>query len=120
MKIFSTNEFLEKTWDPVPGNVHHWRRPKAIMQDGYSVSIQASETHYCRPRTTKGSGFTSVELGYPTAKDPLIDDYAEDKDSDDYLHMVYPYVPVSVVDELIKKHGGIVACSTIIRLRTEL
>lgn len=46
----------------------------------------------------------SVELGYPSMADDLLTEYAEDADRP--TSTVYGYVPVSVVDALIAKHGG--------------
>lgn len=106
-------------------------RPRFVCQDGYSISIQANENAYCQPRITQyqegniwhvingdcvGYGkrprnydsenyipYESVELGYPSEEDELINEYAEDED---YLETVYGYVPIEVVEKLIEKHGG--------------
>lgn len=79
-------------------------RPKVVCNDGFSISIQASETHYCEPRQSKISNYKSVELGFPSAEEELISDYAED---DDLTNTVYGWVPVEIVDQLLEKHGGI-------------
>ena len=42
---------------------------RVICNDGYSVSVQASETHYCSPRT-KYATWNEVECGYPTGRPP--------------------------------------------------
>ncbi len=81
------------------------RKPLLICKDGYSISVQASEYHYCTPRINLEDGcYYSVELGFPNEYDELIDKYAEDKGS---IYTVFGYVPIEVVDELITKHGGI-------------
>lgn len=49
--------------------------------------------------------YESVELGYPSMEDELINEYAED--DSDYTKTVYGYVPIEIVEELINKHGGI-------------
>ena len=71
--------------------------------DGFNISIQGSQGHYSsyNKETNK---FTSVELGFPSETDELIIKYAEDPDEP--TETVYPYVPVDVVNKLIKKHGG--------------
>ena len=79
-------------------------RPRLHCADGFSVSVQASAFHYCTPRVDNARKYNSVELGFPRMVDELIIDYAED---DNYTNTVYGYVPVHIVDELIKKHGGI-------------
>ena len=94
------NEFLQET------NYYGYGiRPRVHCADGFSVSVQASQHHYCRPRIDSAEKYNAVELGYPSAADDLITDYAEDNS---YTDTVYGYVPVEIVDRLIEKHGGIV------------
>lgn len=108
-----TNEFLNRfravhiepvTWRDKP-LTYQEKRPYLECADGYRISIQASENHYCSPRLNGLHEYDEVELGFPTAADELINDYAEDPE--DYTKTVYGYVPVDVVDQLLKKHGGI-------------
>ena len=80
-------------------------RPRLYCNDGYSISVQASAFHYCNPRLNGLQDYESVELGYPSAEDELINEYAED--ALDYTDTVYGYVPIEVVEKLIEKHGGI-------------
>lgn len=81
--------------------------PMTVCKDGYEVSIQCSAFSYCEPRKDiyDVSEYKSFELGYPNASDELLNEYAED-DSDP-TNTIYPYVPRSVVEALIDKHGGI-------------
>lgn len=73
--------------------------------DGFKISIQASEFHYSSPReNVDPSYYEAVELGFPSEPDELILSYAEDPEK--LTETVYGWVPVSLVDELIKKHGG--------------
>ena len=78
--------------------------PKALMKDGFSISIQASEFHYCSPRNSIGP-WNEMELGFPSELDPILDEYAEEPDTSD---TVFGYVPIAIVNELISKHGGII------------
>ena len=73
--------------------------------DGYSVSIQAGEYLYSNPRLdyVDGMVYEAVELGYPSREDELLKGYAEDPDNP--TDTVYGYTPVSVVDEVLAKHG---------------
>ena len=80
-------------------------RPRLYCNDGYSISVQASAFHYCSPRLNGLQDYKSVELGYPSVEDELINEYAED--DLDYTDTVYGYVPIEVVEKLIEKHGGI-------------
>ena len=75
----------------------------AVCADGFSVSIQASSRNYCSPRNDDGP-YLSVELGYPSASDPIILPYAENPDKP--TDTVYGYVPSSVVLECLESHGG--------------
>lgn len=77
--------------------------PAFKCADGFTVSIQASEHHYCSPRENVTS-YTAVELGFPSEAEPLLMEYAED--ADEPTQTVYPYVPVDVVLQVINKHGG--------------
>ena len=75
--------------------------------DGFSVSIQASRSNYCEPRTDASPAYESVELGYPNRPCIFIKDYAEDPR--DLTGTVYGYVPAHIVRKMISAHGGIVS-----------
>lgn len=83
---------------------------RIICRDGYSFSCQANQYTYCNPRKSGAYPYSSVELGFPSDKDKLIDIYAEnskaERDEDGDIDTVYGYVPVQTVIKLIKKHGG--------------
>lgn len=81
-------------------------RPRAVCKDGFSISIQAGSSLYCRPRQDWLYEYDSVELGFPSDPDDLIEEYAEDPE--DLTDTVYGYVPVELVDQLLEKHGGLV------------
>lgn len=131
---FDLNHWLKETINIItlgPGHYYQEVRPRIVCNDGYSVSVQASEHMYCEPRYTQwqnengwqvingdywsSSGtprnfetdhftpYDSVELGFPSEADELIYEYAE---GDDYTSTVYGCVPVKIVEQLIEKHGG--------------
>ena len=131
---FDLNYWLKETIDidMIPGVTAFQKvRPRIVCNDGYSVSVQASEHMYCEPRYTQWQNedgwqvingdylwarstprdfetdhftpYESVELGYPSKADELINEYAE---GDDYTNTVYACVPVDIVEKLIEKHGG--------------
>lgn len=82
-----------------------------VCKDGFAMSVQASEFHYCRPKDNKGP-YASVEVGNPNQKEELLmpfmregEDGADTKPTMTY----YPYVPSNLVSAIIKKHGGMVA-----------
>ena len=130
---FDLNKWLEETIDidKVLDNAYQKVRPRILCEDGFSVSVQASEYTYCEPRYTQWkeqdkwhvlngnyfeyneeprkmlkdcfTPYESVELGFPSEEDELIMEYADDED---YTDTVYGYVPVEIVEKLIDKHGG--------------
>ena len=51
-------------------------RPEAICADGFKMSIQASDEHYCQ-KDDEGS-YVSVEVGFPSPSEPLLDEYGDD------------------------------------------
>lgn len=97
------NEFLQKYRKTNNGLLIV--RPRVRCADGYTVSVQAGEYHYCSPRAD-ADHFDKVELGYPSEEDSELIDYAEDTTM--LYDTVYGYVPVELVDEVLVKHGGIV------------
>lgn len=80
-------------------------RPRLFCNDGYSVSVQDSECHYCYPRLNGLQSYDKVELGFPSEKDELIDEYGGY--GSDRVGTIYGYVPIEIVEKLIEKHGGI-------------
>lgn len=131
---FDLNYWLKETINVISVGAEDFYqnvRPRIVCNDGYSVSVQASEHMYCEPRYTQWQNedgwqvingcwwtlskmprnfetdhftpYESVELGFPSEEDELINEYAE---VDDYTNTVYPYVPVDIVEKLIEKHGG--------------
>lgn len=84
------------------------RAPSVVCADGFQMSVQASEFHYCSPRETILSGdYSAWEIGFPSAVEDALLPY-QDGDGDP-KETVYGYVPTHVVDAVIAKHGGIVA-----------
>ena len=88
------------------------RLPKIICSDGFEMSVQVGSSLYSIPKKV-AKRYTAVEIGFPSEYEPLIEEYAETfykddgEDVTDYTDTVYPYVPVKIVDKVLKKHGGI-------------
>lgn len=75
-------------------------RPKAILRDGHSVSIQAGGSHYSR----KWNGrWESVELWNFSCEIPRF--LGEDPDPEH--PQPYAYTPIDLVDLFVAMHGGI-------------
>ena len=83
---------------------HPWLTKKLECNDGFKMSVQASEFHYCTPRINTDR-YYEFEVGFPTEKEDLLMPYAEDYDNP--TDTVYGYVPIEVIEEIITKHGGI-------------
>jgi len=80
------------------------RYEKITFNSGLEISAQAGEGLYSHPRNDCGP-YSAIELGYPSAVDSIIADYAE---SPDYpLETVYPWVPAGVFIALLIKNGGV-------------
>ena len=95
------------------------RLPHIICADGFSMSVQVGYSLYSTPKKI-AKRYSAVEIGYPSEPEELIKEYAEfapfDEDENpDYTDTVYPYVPVGVVDKVLKKHGGIDLTETLRR-----
>ena len=93
------------------------RLPHIICADGFSMSVQVGYSLYSTPKKI-AKRYSAVEIGYPSEPEELIKEYAEfapfDEDTTDYTDTVYPYVPVSIVDKVLKKHGGINLTQTLL------
>lgn len=78
--------------------------PWIECHDGWSVSVAAGRGKYCSPREDDAT-YKSVELGFPTKGDSLINEYAENPREP--TNTVYGYVPSYLLLHLFEKHGGI-------------
>ena len=98
-------EFIKVTWNKAQASSRSISiKPRIVCDDGFSMSVQGSTTHYCSPRESQ-DWYDSMEVGFPSEEEPLINQYAED--SNDYTGTVYRYVPIEIIQEVITKHGGI-------------
>jgi len=80
---------------------------KIVCADGFIMSVQAHETAYCTPRQTKAQRYSEVEVGFPSEREDMLIEYAEDPRSP--TETVYAWVPSNVVSLVIAKHGGMIA-----------
>jgi hypothetical protein len=83
---------------------HSHPAPRIVCKDGFSISVQASEFAYCTPRANVAH-WTEVECGFPSDMEVSLLKYAESPD--DPTGTVYGYVPVRLVEKIIKRHGGV-------------
>jgi len=83
------------------------RLPQIVCVDGFKMSVQVGFSLYSTPKKV-AKRYSAVEIGFPSEHEPLIEEFAERvEDVTDYTDTVYPYVPVKIVDKVLKKHGGI-------------
>ena len=80
---------------------------KVKCADGTTLSVQASDGHYCKPRHNYGP-YYELEVGYPSAEPPQSwrTYFDGDWESDDHKESVYGYVPVEEIACFIRSHGG--------------
>ena len=93
------------------------RLPKIVCSDGFEMSVQVGYNLYSEPKKV-AKRYSAVEIGFPSEHEPLIEEFAEtfhQEDATDYTDTVYPYVPVKVVNKVLKKHGGIDLTETLRR-----
>ena len=82
------------------------RNKPIICKDGFGMSVQASSGNYCEPREDFANFYTEVEVGYPSERESLLMEYAEDPANP--TETVYGWVPADIIRHIIDKHGGIV------------
>ena len=96
------------------------RLPHIVCADGFSMSVQVGYSLYSTPKKV-AKRYSAVEIGFPSEPEELIKEWAEflpfseEDEEPDYTDTVYPYVPVKVVDKVLKKHGGIDLAETLRR-----
>lgn len=92
--------------NPASNEIWTIKRPRIVCKDGFSISVQGSENHYCQPRKNLiDKDYESVELGFPSVADDLIEEFAENPECP--CDTVYGWVPIDIVEKLVEKHGGI-------------
>ena len=83
------------------------RLPHIVCQGGFTMSVQVGYSLYSEPKKV-AKRYSKVEIGYPSEREPLLEEYVESFYTEpDYTDSIYPYVPVKIVDKVLKKHGGI-------------
>ena len=78
--------------------------PHVVCRDGFEMSVQAGQSLYSEPRDVVDS-YEEAEVGFPSTEESLLTSSAENEDN--LCGTVYGYVPCSIIDEVIEKHGGI-------------
>ena len=78
--------------------------PRYRLCDGMILSVQASESHWCTPKNDIGP-YTAAEvhIALVGTKGGPPSDWDEFEDAPTY----YAYVPVTMIEDLIKDRGGL-------------
>lgn len=77
-----------------------------VCLDGFTLSVQAGDGHYCLPRKyrpTEGI-WQEWEVGFPSQREKILLPWAEEKSRP--TQTVYGYVPSHVVMTVFQSHGG--------------
>ena len=82
------------------------RNRQVVCADGFTMSVQAHQGAYCTPRMSGARKYTHVEVGFPSEREDLLIQWAEEPDKP--TQTVYGWVPVQTVTNVLVKHGGIV------------
>ena len=82
------------------------RNRQVVGADGFTMSVQAHDGAYCTPRMSGAPVYTHVEVGFPSQREDLLIQFAEEPDCP--TQTVYGWVPVQTVTNVLAKHGGIV------------
>lgn len=97
-----TQMSMEKTY-----NTKHFHLPRVYCNDGFNISIQIDNGHYCVSENgirTFGSDWKLVEWGFPSQP---IDAEKYMSERAETINGVGGFVPVELMEELIEEHGGI-------------
>lgn len=78
--------------------------PHVVCNDGFTMSVQASKSHYCTPRIDNASEYTHVEVGFSSEH---VEEFEEYLDGDRQMtDNVCGWVPLETVENVIDQHGG--------------
>jgi hypothetical protein len=95
--LFQLQQHLAGTIEQMQGYTYKKVAPRITCQDGTTLSVQASENHYCTPRSNYGP-YSHVEVWCVTA--PFTEfDYNTDGEP-------ASQVPIEQVVQFIDNHGG--------------
>jgi len=92
----TVQEFLRKHPTAYGNSV----RPHIHCMDGYVLSVQASSGNYCYPRRDNVRRYDAVEVMLITGS--FVRGWGPKNGG------VYGFVPIVKVEQLVKRHGGIV------------
>ena len=89
---------------------HYILRYPVELGDGTKMSIQASEYHYCNPRSNDAYEWETWEIGFPTQVIQELMAYVEDETKP--TDTVYACVPTDVILDIINSRDGVLKILT--------
>jgi hypothetical protein len=108
MKKITLNEQVSRIKGMMGLNEWGIKRKRIIFNNGGTVSVQASEDHYCYPADNEGP-YIEVEMAFPSEECEIPEellDYMENPEKSPN-ESVYANVPVSVLLKMVEMNGGI-------------
>ena len=102
--LILTRQVVQPATDNYPATIAVRRLIRC--KSGLELSVQASATHYCVPRVNTGP-YDKVEVMVMAGASAIPAAWHEYRD-DNSGYDLYAYIPVTMVNELIHNHGGVV------------
>lgn len=87
--------------------------PHVFANDGFNVSLQINYGNYCSSNNgyrTLGDTMIDIEFGFPSMNESLMFKYSEmysDEEINFNVTNSVRNIPISVMEEVFAKHGGI-------------
>jgi hypothetical protein len=81
--------------------------PRIYAKDGFNVSLQIHNGNYCGTENgyrTLGHTYESVEFGFTSEHEPLMSEYGDNPND---TTGTVGNIPITVLEEVFIKHGGI-------------
>jgi hypothetical protein len=94
-------------------DTQHFYCPRVYAMDGFNISLQITHSSYCSTENGYrkfGHTYETVEFGFPSEDDVLLHQYSEmswDEDSELTSVGTVGQIPVSVLETLFEKRGGV-------------
>lgn len=115
--------------EPMSYDTQYFYCPHVVAKDGFSVSLQIHHGNYCSSENSYrafGHTMEDVEFGFPSMNEELMFEYSEMYGNTEYQYeddgtvIEHPFdistfditgtvgkIPVSVLEKVFEKHGGI-------------
>ena len=112
-KMVTYNKMASFRTEPMSYDNQLFYCPRVYAIDGFNVSMQIHNGNYCQSNNgyrKLGDTMLNVEFGFPSMNEPLMFKYSEmysDDITDLDITNSVGSIPISVMEEVFTKHGGI-------------